>query len=287
MVLPEINTETRFVTLLGTPLGQSYAAGMQNRVYAAMGLNMVYFYTETDARRLPEIVAGLRHMPFAGFAVTKPNKIAILPLLDRLDPLCAAVGACNTVVFTPGGQLVGYNTDADGFLSALREETGFEIPGSEVFCIGAGGVGRAVCAALAFHGARRIHITDISEASARALADSLEKTVSVAVHPPGDYGGIADCGLVVNASGVGMGDTAGTSPLPSEYINRHTLYYDCCYNPPKTRFLQDAEQAGAAAVNGLGMSLWQGARQIELWSGQRPPMELMRQALREAAAAPF
>ena len=41
----------------------------------------------------------------------------------------------------------------------------------------------------------------------------------------------------------------------------------------------DAEEAGATILNGLGMSLYQGAAQIEYWTGQEPPIEAMRQKL--------
>ena len=96
-----IDIHTRFITLLGDPLTQSFAARMQNRGYEAAGLNLVYFYTVTGNEHLGEIIQGLRHMPFAGFAVTKPNKVKVLEYLDELDPLCAKMGSSNTVVKLP------------------------------------------------------------------------------------------------------------------------------------------------------------------------------------------
>ena len=116
-----IDIHTRFITLLGDPLAQSFAARMQNRGYEAAGLNLVYFYTVTGNEHLGEIIQGLRHMPFAGFAVTKPNKVKVLEYLDELDPLCAKMGSSNTVVKLPDGRLKGYNTDGVGFYRALEE----------------------------------------------------------------------------------------------------------------------------------------------------------------------
>ena len=104
-----ITVNTKLITLLGTPLGQSFAARMQNRGYEAAGLDMLYFYTETDNEHLGDIVNGLRYMNFAGFAVTKPNKVKVLDYLDELDPLCRKMGSSNTVVRTPEGRLIGYN----------------------------------------------------------------------------------------------------------------------------------------------------------------------------------
>lgn len=53
-----VDFHTKMITLLGTPLAQSFAARMQNRGYEAAGLNMLYFYTEAD---IP--ASFLRHYP--------------------------------------------------------------------------------------------------------------------------------------------------------------------------------------------------------------------------------
>ena len=74
----KVDINTKMITLIGTPLSQSFAARMQNTGYEAAGLNMLYFYTEADKEHLGEIVNGIRYMNFAGFAVTKPNKVRVL-----------------------------------------------------------------------------------------------------------------------------------------------------------------------------------------------------------------
>ena len=51
-----VNIDTKFITLLGDPLRQSFAARMQNKGYEAAGLNMLYFYTETGNEHLGDIV---------------------------------------------------------------------------------------------------------------------------------------------------------------------------------------------------------------------------------------
>ena len=87
----KVDINTKMITLLGTPLGQSFAARMQNAGYEAAGMNMLYFYTETDQEHLGDIVNGLRYMNFAGFAVTKPNKVRVLRYLDELSNLMVGV----------------------------------------------------------------------------------------------------------------------------------------------------------------------------------------------------
>ena len=121
-----VDIDTRFITLLGKPLHQSFSARMQNAAYRQMGRNMLYFYTEADETQLEDVLKGIRNMPFAGFAVTKPNKVEVLKYLDELDPLCEKMGACNTVAVRDG-RLIGYNTDGMGFSISLKEETGIDI----------------------------------------------------------------------------------------------------------------------------------------------------------------
>ena len=274
----KVDINTKMITLIGTPLSQSFAARMQNAGYAAAGMNMLYFYTEADKEHLGEIVAGIRHMNFAGFAVTKPNKVEVLRYLDELDPLCEKMGASNTVVKTPEGKLVGYNTDGVGFYTSITEEGGVRVDQSVFFCFGAGGAGRAMCSVLAYHGARKIYITDAYEPCAQSLVEDINKNFAPVAEfvPHGDMSKLAACDVVLNASGIGMGKTMGQTPMPEEYIQPSQLYFDACYNPERTQFLMNAEAKGCKVLNGLGMSLYQGAAQIELWSGEKAPVDAMR-----------
>lgn len=276
-----IDINTKFITLIGTPLSQSYAARMQNAGYASNDLNFCYFYTETDSSHLGEIITGIRYMPsFAGCAVTKPNKVEVMRYLDEYDPLCEKIGSANTVVKTQAGKLKGYNTDGIGFLKALSEE-GFEISGKTFFCFGAGGAGRAICFSLAFAGASKVYITDVVKESADSLAIDINRhysSVAVAVDK-GDFSHISSCDSVINATGIGMGKTVGVSPLPCEFISGNQFFFDACYNPAKTQFLLDAEKRGCRILNGLSMSLYQGVSQIELWSGKKINEDAMRHEL--------
>ena len=277
-----IDINTKFITLIGTPLSQSFAARMQNTGYQAAGQNMKYFYTETDSTHLKEIIDGIRYMPsFAGAAVTKPNKVEVIQYLDELDPLCRKIGACNTIVKQPDGKLKGYNTDGAGFYRSITQEGRVRIEGSTFFCFGSGGAGRAICSELAYHGAEKIYIIDISEGSSRALIHDINTNFAPVAEyvPAGDYTLIPECNVVINASGIGMGNTVGQTPLPAEHIRPGQFYFDACYNPDKTQFLLNAEAAGCQTLNGLGMSLYQGVVQIELWTGKNAPVDAMRQEL--------
>lgn len=281
-----VDINTKMITLLGDPLKQSFAAQMQNCGYEAMGENMIYFYTEVNNEHLEDVVKGLRHMNFAGFAVTKPNKVKVLEYLDELDPLCEKMGASNTVVKTEDGKLVGHNTDGIGFVRSIERDGNIKVDENTYFCIGSGGAGRAMCSALAYYGAKKIYVTDIFEDSAKSLVDDINKNFAPVAEfvPHGDFSKVGEVSVVMNASGIGMGSHIGENPMPKEFMKADQFYFDACYNPDKTQFLLDAEEVGATILNGLGMSLYQGAAQIELWTGKEAPIEAMRQKLLDIIA---
>lgn len=277
-----IDINTKLICLLGSPLAQSFSSELQNAVYRLSGLNMVYFYSEVDNTHLCDVVNGLRYMPFAGFAVTKPCKVEVMKYLDGYDPLCEKMGASNTVVKTSEGKLIGYNTDGAGFYRSFTEESGLDITKTAFLCFGAGGAARAMCCALADHGAKKIYLSSASGVTAERLASEINRSFVPCAEAiaPGEYRDvIAQCGVVMNATGVGMGKSIGHSPMDKSYIVPGALYYDACYNPGKTQFLADAEKKGCRTVNGLGMLLYQAVEQIRLWSGIEPPVEAMRGTL--------
>ena len=75
------------------------------------------------------------------------------------------------------------------------------------------------------------------------------------------------------------------SPWPADLpMPRGALVYDLVYRPERTRFLRQAEAAGCATQGGLEMLVLQGAAAFELWTGQRPPLEVMLAAARAALA---
>lgn len=277
-----IDINTKMIALIGTPLQQSFAARMQNAGYEAAGLNMCYFYCQADETHLGEIISGIRHMSaFAGCAVTKPNKVKVLQYLDELDPLCEKMGACNTVVKRDDGTLVGYNTDGEGCYLSLTRDAGINVKGTTVFCFGAGGAGRAICSSLAYHGAKKIYVSDVFGSNSQSLVDDINQNFAPVAQlvAYGNYSAIRDCDIVINASGIGFGNTIGETPLPKEYILPRQFYFDAAYNLDKTQFLLNAQAKGCRILNGLGMSLYQGTAQIELWSGKPAPTDAMRREL--------
>lgn len=285
-----VNINTKMITLLGKPLSQSYAARMQNAAYRAAGLNMLYFYTEVDNDHLGDVINGIRHMNFAGFAVTKPNKVEVMKYVDEVDPLCEKMNASNTVVMKDG-KLKAYNTDGVGFYRSLVEEAPeLDVKNSVFLCLGAGGAARAICSVLAYNGAKKIYIASRTMSKVQELVDDINKNfapIAEAVDMQNEEQVkevVAESHVIMNNTGLGMPVSIDKTPIPKEYLRPGQVCFDATYNPAKTRFLIEAEEVGCKIINGLGMSLYQGAAQIELWSGKEAPVEAMRQELMDILA---
>lgn len=281
----QFNIDSRVIALIGTPLGQSFAARMQNAAYNAAGFNMAYFYCEADSTHLREIINGIRYIPtFIGCAVTKPNKVEVMQYLDDYDPLCKKMGSSNTVVKTAEGHLVGYNTDGYGALRDLKEK-GCAIKDQVMFSFGAGGTGRSVCLELAEAGAKKIYISSRSEMceSLTAEINKFYPGVCVAIRASEEdkiAAALEETDVILNLSGAGMKGKEGYTCVDKKFLKPRHVCFDATYNPPVTRFLKEAEEAGCKTINGLGMTLYQGLRQIQLWTGGKAvPLDVMRNEL--------
>ncbi len=280
-----ISVDTKLVALLGNPLGQSLSTRMQGAAFSHCKLNYEYLPIETRADTLRPIVAGIRGMNFAGLSVTKPDKIAIMQELDSLDEFAEKIGAVNTVVVQKDGALKGYNTDGAGFIRSLGEHYGKPLSQSRFVCLGAGGAARAICCSLAYNGAMDITVTSLFDTDSEALVKSInERFAPVAsVLPWGDWKALEEraafADVIINATGVGMGAHTGESPVSAGVFHKGMLAFDAAYNPAVTRFLSDAAASGCETMNGLGMLLYQGTAQFELWTGIKAPEDVMRAVL--------
>jgi shikimate dehydrogenase len=278
--------------IIGYPLDHSMSPPMHNAGFAALGLDVHYEAWSIPSSELPAAVERLRDDEMLGISVTVPYKQAVMPLLDEIDRAADAIGSVNTLV-KRGRSLVGYNTDKDGFVRSLRE-AGCEPAGLRALVLGAGGTERAVAFGLA-----EAHVASIALAGRNperliAAVQHLEATKphSVTVsHLPFDESSLIRAAsasdLIVNTTPVGMRHSPqeNESPLPIACLRPGLWVADVVYNPLETVLLRQARAAGAHAVDGLGMLVYQGVAQQLLWTDREPPGDIMREAALAAMAA--
>ena len=272
---------TKQFAVLGHPIGHSLSPVMHNAAFRALGMDANYTAIDVPPENLMAELASMAEKGFGGVNLTVPLKEVAAKGLEKLDESAQAMGAVNTVQFTPSG-MVGYNTDGEGFLRAFEEAFGTPVSGKSVFVMGTGGAGRALALSCAGSGVLTIKLCDLDQTRAKKLAMELETQYFVqdveVVDPSGAPSMAKKCDVVIQSTPVGM-KKEDASPLPSEAFREGQLAFDLIYMYPETAFMKAAQQGGAKASNGLGMLLHQGARAFEIWTGVTPPVDVMRAAL--------
>ena len=281
---------TRQLGIFGHPLAHTVSPAMHQAALDHLGLDIRYTAWPTEAMALPESVRRLRRDDHLGANVTIPHKERVLDLLEGFDSGVKEVGAANTIV-KRNGRLMGINTDVEGFLKALKERAGFELPQAAVLLLGAGGAARAAAFGLAIEGVASLAIANRTLPRALSLAEELRDRVPRVTGVPMETSSMkaacAEAGLIVNATSVGMAHSSGQarSLLASELIRPDTLVFDMVYSPAETPLMKEARRAGARAMGGLWMLVYQGAASFRLWTGLEAPVEVMHRAAERAVAA--
>jgi shikimate dehydrogenase len=269
---------------------------MQNAGLAALGLDWRYLAFEVDPANLRAAIQGAQAMNFIGLNLTVPHKLMAADMVDVLDASAKGWGAVNTIRFEGRDErgawrplrefaevprdtrAHGFNTDAEAITRALREDLGWEPCGAKLLLLGAGGAGRTAALKLASERLAELFLVNRTRAKAEAVAKEIRERCPAVKVTLGYPAGPVD--LVLNATSLGL---QPTDPLPFDgkqfALRQAGAVYDMVYRPAETTLLQAAKTAGCRTANGLGMLLYQGAKALELWTGQPAPVEIMRGAL--------
>lgn len=261
----------RHFGILAHPVRQSLSPTMQLAAFKAAGIDATFEAFDVEPKKLKDFFK--EYGEVEGLAVSMPHKETIAQYLDGIDDTAKAIGAVNTI-YTKNGKRFGTNTDARGFLRAIKEVMP-DLCGKRVLIVGAGGAARAIIYAL------------------KPLADSITlinrtvpKGVQLAKEFGVRYGGkLEDLitetpDLIVNATSVGMPGHEDSEIIPQDFLKPNVVVFDIVYHPGHTTYLiEEAKKAGAATVTGETMLLYQGVLQFELWTGKKAPEAVMRAAL--------
>ena len=270
---------TAYAEVIGDPIAQSKSPAIHGFWIDKLGLDAEYRAHRVPECGLADYLEARRADPnWRGCNVTMPHKQAVMPLLYSVESPADTIGAVNTVYPAFDRLLAGTNTDAAGFLEALRETLAQRHYFRMARVLGTGGAARAVVSALAGHGFT-IVLAGRDPAKARAMLDELDPGGE---HHAVDLAHFAEqtdfafddragcCDLVVNASPLGM---RGQPPLAFDWSQAPpgSVAYDIVTDPVETRFLADARAAGFATIDGLAMLIGQAAAAFEMFFGIAPP----------------
>jgi shikimate dehydrogenase len=282
-VLKAPTAHTRVAGVIGDPVRHSLSPVIHNAAFESLGLDWVYVAFPVPKGAGLRAVEAMRTLGLAGLSVTMPHKAEVVEGVDVLGPVAARLGVVNTLYWraTPtGDELVGESCDGAGFVDALRGDEGFDPAGQRCVVLGSGGAARSVALALGDAGASSVAVVARNSKAASECAGLAGPAGStVAPERVAMAEAIGASALVVNATSVGMGAGDGLPfDLPLHAIGSQHCVVDLIYAPAVTHLLHECRSRGATAANGLGMLIYQAARQVEMWTGRSAPLAVMSAA---------
>ncbi len=280
-----INAETELFGVIAEPVEHSLSPAIHNACFAEKNMNKLYLplLVKGGQREFDFFLNGIivrKWLNFRGLSVTIPHKQNALNFVREnqgfVEPLAEKIGAVNTIIIGPDGNLHAYNTDyaaaLDAIISKLKT-TKAKLANLNVAVIGAGGVARAIVAGLSDAGAK---ITIYNR--------TVEKGKKLAVEFGCDFAPLDDlpslkAKLLINCTSIGMHPDTDATPLPKKCIKKDMAVFDTVYNPPQTLLLKQAKEKKAKTVDGLSMFTKQAAAQFKLFTGRDANTKLMRKTI--------
>ncbi|WP_029522142.1 shikimate dehydrogenase [Persephonella sp. KM09-Lau-8] len=275
-----VNGETQVYGIIGYPVRHSKSPQFQTAAFQALGINAVYLPFQVRPEDLQKAIEGIKALSIKGINVTVPHKEEVIKYLDEVSEEVKYIGACNTVK-NIDGYLQGFNTDAYGFIEGLKELTP-DFADKKFLVIGAGGASRAVVYGLIKSGVQKIILANRTVKKAEEIVSDFKKLNRfieeiIEVIPLNQIENhLKEVDVIVNTTSIGLKDD---DPPLFDYskIEKRHIIVDIIYK--KTKLLQAAEEKGCLYQDGLPMLLYQGARAFEIWTGQKAPVEVMREIL--------
>jgi shikimate dehydrogenase len=271
----QISGRTKITGLFGYPVEHTLSPAMHNAAFTELGLDYCYVPFLVHPDYLEYAVKAIKSLNLSGVNVTVPHKEKVMPFLDEINEEASFIGAVNTIV-NSGGKLTGYNTDGRGFMQSLLEG-GTSIEGKDILIIGAGGASKAISYYLS-QKAKTLYLYDIDKYKVEKLVQDLNNIFNN-VYIIENISSIDRFHIIINATPLGL---KKEDPLPFDTALLRTEQTVCDVIYKKTRLLEEASKKGCVTLDGMGMLLWQGVFAFELWTGKKPGVEVMRNALLKA-----
>ena len=272
--------------IIGYPLGHTLSPIMQKSAFNHYEMDATYDVLETPPDELVDKIKFLKKEDYKGFNITIPHKISSTLFLSSVDDYANVAGAVNTVLIKDNKDLIGYNTDINGFVESIPYKVAKFLDSKKAVVLGSGGAARAVAIGLVKLGINDISFYSRSQEKALMLREIIISNfpdVKVHNYPFIDFLDLSYASIIVNTTPVGMrGANENLSPISKESIesiNKEAVVYDIIYRPRETKLLQYAKERGLITIEGSEMLVYQGARAFEIWTEKTAPIEVMRQAV--------
>ncbi|MDC3090972.1 shikimate dehydrogenase [Rickettsiales bacterium] len=259
------------ILVIGNPIKHSKSPDIHNTWLKERNIKVYYDKLKVNKKELKNLVNRVRSETLIGINVTVPYKKDIITYLDLLDNNSINSGAVNTI-YKKKSNIIGTNTDGDGFLNSVKKDARFLInKNSNIFIIGAGGAARGIIFSLINKNVNKIYITNRTLLKKKELINNIKLKINFKNLVEQDWKEKVipgDVDLVVNTSSFGM---KKNEKLDFDFskCKENLLAYDIIYSPIETYFLKIAKSKGFKTQNGMGMLIRQAALSFYKWFGKK------------------
>ena len=246
--------------VIGNPIEHSLSPLLHNFWIKKHNISALYEKQLLEKNDVEKILSDVRASKLHGINVTVPFKNTVIPFLDQLSDTAQKTQSVNTI-FKSQNKLVGDNTDVYGFSEAIKL-TNFNPANKKALILGAGGVVPSILLALKNMGVDQITLSNRTKEKAINLKKSFPNIEVI------NWGETIKSDLIINATSVGIKQN---EEIKLDYTKLEgKFFYDVIYNPPKTKFLENAKNSGRKTENGKNMFIYQAMKAFQIWHGIKP-----------------
>jgi len=248
----------KLFAIFGDPVSHSRSPIMHNCVFKNLKYQACYTRVHLqDGKKLRDTFLKLG---LSGANITVPHKEEAFNACDEVRGFANNVGVVNTIV-NENGKLIGYNTDADGFILAIENYRRKFRDTPTALVIGAGGTGKALAEKLTLE---NINVTVLNRSSKSA---DFFKKLNIDYCTWDNFELSAQYDLVVNTTSAGLKDEELPAPreLIENILDNTSFVADAIYGK-LTPFLKLAQKKQITFKDGEDMLLGQGVLANELFT---------------------
>jgi len=250
--------------IIGSPISHSLSPKLHNYWFKQNNIEAIYEKLEPKEDEIKQTLNQIKSGEIWGMNVTVPFKKKVIPFVEKLSKTAKETSSVNTI-FKKEDLIYGDNTDVQGFELSLKYEN-CELANKKAFILGAGGVVPSVIKALKNLNIKKIFLSNRTIKNSDYITKQFPEIIIV------EWGQIPDFDIIINATSLGLNKEDQINLNFGEFDNPK-IFYDLIYNPPVTKFLQQAKQSGHKIVNGKMMLLFQAQKAFEIWHGFLPKID--------------
>ena len=250
--------------VIGNPIEHSLSPKLHNYWIKKNNLDAIYGKLQTYESDLPELCKSMKKGDLNGLNITVPFKKLIIPFLDILSGNALKTQSVNTISLS-NGNLIGDNTDIDGFELSIRK-LNYDVSDKTALILGAGGVVPSIIFSLLRMNVSKIFLSNRTKKKADDLKEVF-KEINVV-----EWGELPEFDMIINATTLGLNkeDKFGFEFLQT---GQNKLFYDVIYAPFQTEFSEAGNAQGNLIENGLNMFLFQGQQAFNIWHNVEPEID--------------